>query len=374
MKSINTSKTTAARTVGLATLALATSGLAVVSSAASIELNGQPLATSARPITLNGRTLVPMRDIFEALGAQVNYNAVTRGISANRATTHIDLQIGNREAAVNGRAEALEQAPVVRGGVTFVPLRFVSNALGAQVSYNPGTALVSISTGTGTGGMGSNGVGSVASNVTGSHGSQVAGVRTISVPAGVVVPVTLDQELTSATARVGDTFTATVKSQQIGDSEFPVGSKIEGVISEVQAKNGDQPGVLDLDFRNVTLPDGSRYPLRAELIPMDAKAVDSTRAGRITARTQSTSNKDRAKVIGIGAAGGFVLGRVLKKGGALPTILGAIGGLIVSQKQAKSSRDASLAAGTELGVRLNSEVSYNDSTGYSTERTRYVSQ
>lgn len=361
MKNINTKS---GRTIGLATLALATSGLAGISSAASIELNGQPLATSARPITLNGRTLVPMRDIFEALGARVNYNAVTRGISANRQATHVDLQIGNRSAAVNGQEQMLEQAPIVRGGVTFVPLRFVSNALGAQVNYNPSTALVSISTGT-------NGM---AMNSGGRGGWQVAGIRQISVPAGVVVPVTLDKELSSATARVGDTFTASVKSQQLGDSEFPVGSKIEGIISEVQAKDGDQPGVLDLDFRNVVLPDGSRYPVRAELIPLDQQAVDSTRAGRITARTQPQSNKDKAKIIGIGAAGGFVLGRVLKKGGALPTILGAIGGLVFSQKQAKNAREASLAQGTELGIRLNSAVAFNDTTGYSAERTRYVSQ
>lgn len=369
MKSIN--KT--GRNIGLATLALATSGLAGIASAASVELNGQPLATSSRPITMNGRTLVPMRDIFEALGARVNYNSVTRGISATRATTNIDLQIGNRQAAVNGQPQMLEQAPIVQGGVTYVPLRFVSNALGAQVSYNPGTALVSISTGAnGMNGMASNGMGNGVGN--GMGGSQVAGVREISVPAGVVVPVTLDQDLSSATAQVGQAFTATVRSQQIGDSEFPVGTKIEGVISEVQPKNGDQPGVLDLDFRSVLLPDGSRRPLRAELIPMDEKSVDSTRAGRVTARTEASSSKDKAKIIGIGAAGGFVLGRVLKKGGALPTILGAIGGLIVSKQQAKNSRDASLAQGTELGVRLNSGVSYNDSTGYSVERTRYVSQ
>jgi hypothetical protein len=46
-----------------------------------------------------------MRDIFEALGAQVNYNPVTRGISALRASTKVDLQIGNRTAAVNNIAQ-----------------------------------------------------------------------------------------------------------------------------------------------------------------------------------------------------------------------------------------------------------------------------
>jgi len=361
MKSIHNTKS-----IGLATLALATSGLAGMASAATIQLNGQPLATSARPITLNGRTLVPMRDIFESLGAQVNYNPVTRGISATRDTTRVDLQIGNRTAAVNNTSQYLEQAPIVRGGVTFVPLRFVSTALGAQVAYNPSTALVSISTGPGSmAGLPARGTGS---------GTQVAGFRTISVPSGVVVPVTLDQDITSATARVGDTFTATVKSERLGDSEFPVGSKIQGVVSEVVPKNGNQPGVLDLDFRNVILPDGSRYPLRAELIPLDAKSVDSTRTGRITARTKSQSNSDKAKVIGIGAAGGFVLGRVLKKDGALPTILGAIGGLVYSQQQNKKAAEAALASGTDLGVRLNTAVSYNDTTGYSNDRVRYVSE
>jgi hypothetical protein len=64
---------------------------------------------------------------------------------------------------------------------------------------------------------------------------------------------------------------------------------------------------------------------------------------------------------------------VLKKDGALPTILGAIGGLVVSQQQRKNARDAALTAGTDL-VRLNTPVTYNDTTGYSAERTAYVSQ
>jgi len=364
MKSIH--NTTTGRNIGLATLALAISGTASMASAASIRLNGQPLATSAQPITLNGRTLVPMRDIFEALGAQVNYNPVTRGISALRASTKVDLQIGNRTAAVNNIPQALEQAPIVRGGVTFVPLRFVSTAMGANVRYNARNDRVVITTDGFQGGR-------VARGGQGS-GSQVAGVRTISVPQGVVVPVTLDQELSSATARVGQTFTATVRSERLGDSEFPVGSKVEGIVSEAVRKNGDQPGVLDLDFRSVVLPDGTRYPLRGELIALDQQSVTSTSTGRITARTQNQSNQDRLKVVGIGAAGGFLLGRVLKKDGALPTILGALGGLVYSQQQRKNTREASLEAGTQLGVRLNQGVTYNDTTGYYNERTAYVSQ
>jgi hypothetical protein len=157
MKSIR--NTSAGRNIGLATLALAISGTAGMASATTIRLNGQPLATSAQPITLNGRTLVPMRDIFEALGAQVNYNPVTRGISALRASTKVDLQIGNRTAAVNNIAQTLDQAPILRGGVTFVPLRFVSTAMGANVRYNSRNDRVVITTDgfQGRGGLANNG-------------------------------------------------------------------------------------------------------------------------------------------------------------------------------------------------------------------------
>ncbi len=345
-------------TAALLTLATASTGLVGTASAApSIRLNGQPLATSSRPMIMNGRTLVPMRDIFEALGATVNYNSYTRGITAKRGATDVNLQIGNRTAQVDGRDNYLDQAPLVRNGVTFVPLRFVSNALGANVAWNGNTQLVSIST---SGGM-MNG------------GSQVAGYRTISVPAGVVVPVTLDKELSSANARVGDTFTATVKSDRLGDSEFPAGSKIEGVISEAQAKNGGNPGVLDLDFRNVILPDGKRYPLRGELIALDNASVTSTTQGRIMARSNARSNTDRLKVIGIGAGAGFLLGRVLKKDGVLPTILGGVGGLLYDMSKNKDkAREAMLPANSEFGVRLNTPLAYNDTTGYYNERINYV--
>ena len=347
------------KTAALLALVTTSAGLVGTANAApSIQLNGQPLATSSRPMIMNGRTLVPMRDIFEALGATVNYNSYTRGITAKRGTTNVNLQIGNRTAQVDGNSNYLDQAPLVRNGVTFVPLRFVSNALGANVGWNGSTQLVSIRTGGTTMGGG---------------GSQVAGYRTISVPAGVVVPVTLDKALSSATARVGDTFTATVKSERLGDSEFPAGSKIEGVVSEAQAKNGGNPGVLDLDFRNVILPDGKRYALRGELIGLDNESVTSTTQGRIMARGNKRSNTDRLKVVGIGAAGGFLLGRVLKKDGVLPTILGGVGGLLYDmQKNKDKAREAMLPANSSFGVRLNSGLAYNDSTGYYNERINYV--
>ena len=97
----------------LIAIAVASAAVCSAHAAPGIELNGQPLQTSVPPITMDGRTLVPMRDIFEALGAAVNYNALTSSISANRENSVVNLQIGNRNATVNGQKVMLEQAPMI---------------------------------------------------------------------------------------------------------------------------------------------------------------------------------------------------------------------------------------------------------------------
>jgi len=339
-------------TGAIATALLVGTGAGMAEAAPRVLLNGQPLATSVAPMQSNGRTLVPMRDIFEALGASVNYNSLTRGIAAQRAGTAVQMQIGNRSANVNGRTVYLDQAPLVRRGSTLVPLRFVSEAMGANVQWQPSYNRVVINT---TGG----------GNYTG--GSQVGGFRTISVPAETVVPVILDQQLSSATARVGQTFTASVKSQRLGDSEFPAGSKIEGVVTEVQKRDGDDPGVLDMNFRAVVLPDGNRVPLNGRLIAMDDDSIETRADGRVVAKSGARSN-DRLKIIGIGAAGGFLVGRLLKQNGALSAVLGAAGGYLFDRSRGGGTREAVVPAGKELGVRLVSGATYTDTTNYASQR------
>jgi hypothetical protein len=342
--------------------ALAMSGATTAAQAATIQLNGQPLQTSVAPIQHRGRTLVPMRDIFEALGASVKWDAYTQGITATRATTTVKMQMGRPSAQLNGQTIRLDQAPLMVNGRTMVPLRFVSEAMGAQVGWDNRLQLVSIST---------NGAPVVAGGGTNS-GTAVAGVRTISVPAGVVVPITLDQELSSSTARVGDVFTATVKSERLGDSEFPGGTKIEGVITEAQARTGSEPGVLDMKFRNAILPDGTRIGLNGQLIALDSNGVVNTN-GRIVAPA-AKGGGNKLKVIGIGAGVGYVIGKVLlKKDGILSAVLGAAGGFLYDASKSKAkTADARLAAGTALGVRLNSGVAYRDTTGYATNREQVL--
>lgn len=340
--------------------ALAMAGVAgqQAADAATVQLNGQPLQTSVAPIQYRGRTLVPMRDIFEALGAKVQWDAYTQGITATRAATTVKMQMGRASASLNGQNVRLDQPPLMVNGRTMVPLRFVSEAMGATVNFDNRLQLVSISTNGAPAGSGG--------------GTAVAGVRTISVPAGVVVPVTLDQEVSSATARVGDTFMATVKSDRMGDSEFPGGSKIEGVVTEVVKRAGNEPGVLDLQFRNVVLPDNTRMPIRGQLVALDGAGITNANGRIVAPAAKGGSNK--LKVIGIGAGAGYLIGKVLlKKDGVLSAVLGAAGGYLYdASKNKKTGADARVAAGTTLGVRLNQGVSYRDTTGYAASREQVL--
>lgn len=328
-----------------------------------VYVNGKPLQLAVSPVQQNGRLLVPMRAIFNELGAEVGYNDLTQAIVARRGTTTVTMALGSREAKVNGQRVLLDAPATAYAGRTMVPLRFVSEAMGATVDYNPAQRLVSIR----------NGNGEYAGNPGGypDSGSQVGGYRQISIPADAVIPVTLDQKINSASAQVGQTFTATVVSQQLGDSEFPAGTKITGRVTEVQRRNGNEPGVLGLSFRNAVLPDGQRVPLRGELTSLDADAV-SNQNGRLVATGKDKSN-DTLKVVGIGAAGGFLIGKLLKKNSLVTGLLGAAGGYLYDRsKNNGKAREAVLQEGTRIGVRLDQSVSYKDTNGYYDRRSNFV--
>lgn len=116
-----------------------------------VYINEQPLSFgSAAPARIGGRVFVPMRAIFEALGAQVSWDAATQSINAQRAATVVQMQIGNRNANLNGQATTLDQPPLLYGGATMVPLRFVGEALGAEVRWSETQSAVFITNNPGT--------------------------------------------------------------------------------------------------------------------------------------------------------------------------------------------------------------------------------
>lgn len=87
------------------------------------------------PYTSQGRTLVPLRFISNTLGAEVKWNSAEKTITIKGKST-IVLTEGSQTVTVDGVKSQLEVAPVTIKGTTFVPLRFVNDKLGGKVSYD----------------------------------------------------------------------------------------------------------------------------------------------------------------------------------------------------------------------------------------------
>jgi len=113
--------------------------------AQTIQVDGRPLA--GRAVSVSGRTLVPLRSIFEALGARVTYaGGLIEGQKGDRL---VQLKLGSAAARVNGVSVQLDVPARLVGTATYVPLRFVAEALGARVRYS--AAVIAVDSGVGPG-------------------------------------------------------------------------------------------------------------------------------------------------------------------------------------------------------------------------------
>lgn len=119
-------------------LALLLSAMAMPATATdiSISVNGSPLSADVPPTVLNNRVLLPLRACAEALNATVNYNPATGQIDVYSGKDKIELQLNSRTAAINGTKAELDTEPQVLDNRTLVPLRFLGEALKAQVAWS----------------------------------------------------------------------------------------------------------------------------------------------------------------------------------------------------------------------------------------------
>lgn len=104
--------------------------------AVGVVVDGQIIAFDQPPVVIAGRLLIPLRGVFERLGAQVEWHPNPGRVIARSGATVVVLQPGNRYALVDGRRVLLDVPPTIIGGRTLVPLRFVGEALGAGVNWD----------------------------------------------------------------------------------------------------------------------------------------------------------------------------------------------------------------------------------------------
>jgi len=111
----------------------------------NVSVNGQKLNSNAFIDSNSGTSLVPFRTIFETLGANVKWDQQTQTIIANKGNTLIRLKINDNYMFVNNTPKDIKIRPIIISGHTFVPLRVVSEALGADVNWDGNTRTVYIS-------------------------------------------------------------------------------------------------------------------------------------------------------------------------------------------------------------------------------------
>lgn len=109
--------------------------IAGAQSVVRVIVDGRAVGLNPPAVILGARVIVPLRGVFEAMGATVSYLA-PRTILVVRGSRVIELEIGRSVARVNDTQVLLATPPITLAGYTRVPLRFVSEALGAAVYFN----------------------------------------------------------------------------------------------------------------------------------------------------------------------------------------------------------------------------------------------
>lgn len=105
----------------------------VFASTIGLNINNTDIKTTQAPVLELGTTLVPLRVISENLGAKVDWNAKDKKVTVTKDTDTIILTIGSKQATVNGDVKDLPQAPKQINGTTMLPVRFVAENLKCEV-------------------------------------------------------------------------------------------------------------------------------------------------------------------------------------------------------------------------------------------------
>lgn len=108
-------------------------------------VNGTDLSEQAQAQIIDGRTMVPMRLIFEQLGAEVEWDGTSKTVTARKDKTEIVMQIGNTLMLKDKEYITLDVAPCIINDRTLVPARAVSESLNCVVDWDETSKTVNVS-------------------------------------------------------------------------------------------------------------------------------------------------------------------------------------------------------------------------------------
>ncbi|MFQ3581422.1 peptidoglycan-binding protein [Chloracidobacterium validum] len=181
--------------------------------------------------------------------------------------------------------------------------------------------------------------------------------RDVIVPTGTILRVQMDRTISSRTARVGDTFTATVFEPVIVDGRtvIPQGTQVQGRVTQVQpAERRGRSGSIAVDFDRIIFANGVSRDIRASLTSLDPnerEQIDSEGRAR-----GGSSTKRNVIFVGGGAGAGAAIGAIAGggKGAAIGAGIGAAAGVLGALLS--KGQEAQVKSGYRFGVELDQSL------------------
>lgn len=113
----------------------------------TLKVDGKKINCEVPPIVFNDYSVVPARDVFESMGATVEWSAVNKKVTVKYDDIKVELYINNKKAKKNGKSETMPIPPKLVNGKTMIPARYVAESLGFDVEFDSSTDTILIDTG-----------------------------------------------------------------------------------------------------------------------------------------------------------------------------------------------------------------------------------
>lgn len=111
---------------------------------ATMTVNGKSVAINPPPTIIRGATMVPVRAIADAFDATTEFNKDTNSVTITLEGKKVIIFIGSQTAIVDGETKLIKPPAIIYNGKTMVPFRFIAEALGAQVEWDPKTKIITL--------------------------------------------------------------------------------------------------------------------------------------------------------------------------------------------------------------------------------------
>jgi hypothetical protein len=132
--------------LGTASIALTASLALALSQPAVLAVDGQRVVSDVSPVTAGNVAYLPLRAVTEAAGAETTFDAHTNQLTVRRGTEVLTMKLGDRNATLNGRAVQLKTAPFTVHGRAMVRSTDIALALASAVKYDAARGRIDVRT------------------------------------------------------------------------------------------------------------------------------------------------------------------------------------------------------------------------------------